>query len=130
MNIKHIIPQLRTTDMDASIRFYTEKLGFTVEFNYEDFYAGIRAGEHLIHLKCVDEQDPSIPFVDEGGHLHLYFQTDDVRTFAEQLKSSGVVMIEDVHNTGWNTREFAIHDDQGHTLYFGEPLRTDETEDR
>ena len=122
MKIKAVIPQLRTTDMASSISFYTEKLGFKVEFNYEDFYVGIRAGDHLIHLKLVDEQDPSIPYVDEGGHLHLYFRSDDLKTLADELKSRGVEMVEDVHNTGWNTREFIIHDDQGHTLYFGEPL--------
>jgi catechol 2,3-dioxygenase-like lactoylglutathione lyase family enzyme len=122
MTIKRITPQLRTTDIGSSIRFYTEKLGFTVEFNYQDFYAGIRTGDHVIHLKLVDEQDPSIPFVDEGGHLHLYFESDGVTAFAEQLKSLGVKMVKDVHETDWNTREFVIHDDQGHTLYFGEPL--------
>lgn len=122
MTIKAVIPQLRTTDMTSSVSFYTEKLGFTVEFNYEDFYVGVRAGDHLIHLKLVDEKDPSILYVDEGGHLHLYLQADDVRTLAEQLKTRGVDMVEDVHNTAWNTREFIVHDDQGHTLYFGEPL--------
>lgn len=122
MKIKAVIPQLRTTDMASSISFYTEKLGFKVEFNYENFYVGVRTGEHLIHLKQVDEPDPSIPYVDEGGHLHLYLQTDDLRSFADQLKTRGVEMVEDVHNTAWNTREFVIRDDQGHTLYFGESL--------
>ena len=122
MTIQSIAPQLRTTDMASSIRFYTEKLGFTVEFNYQDFYAGIRAGGQLIHLKLVDEQDPSIPFVDEGGHLHLYFDTDGVAAFAGQLKSRGVTLVNDVHETAWETREFVVHDDQGHTLYFGESL--------
>jgi len=27
-----------------------------------------------------------------------------------------------VHETAWQTREFVIKDDQGHTLYFGQPL--------
>jgi len=122
MAISRIIPQLRTTDMASSIRFYTEKLAFTVEFNYEDFYAGIRTGSHLIHLKLVDEKDPSIPYVDEGGHLHLYLETKGVADLAEQLKSRGLTLLMDVHETPWNTREIVIHDDQGHTLYFGEPL--------
>ena len=122
MLIKTISPQLRTTDMASTIAFYTEKLGFTVEFNYQDFYAGIRVADHMIHLKLVDEKDPSIPFVDEGGHLHLYFETKGLAEFAELLKSRGVPMLEDVHETEWNTREVVIHDDQGHTLYFGEPL--------
>ena len=108
--------------MASTIRFYTEKLGFTVEFNYQDFYAGIRTGDQLIHLKLVDEQDPSIPFVDDGGHLHLYFDTQGVADFAEQLKSRGLTLVNDVHETAWGTREFVVHDDQGHTLYFGESL--------
>lgn len=122
MTIKHIIPQLRTTDMSSSVKYYTEKLGFTIEFNYENFYVGLRSGDHLIHLKQVDEQDPSISYVDEGGHLHLYFQSDDIAELAIELKNRGVEMVEDLHNTAWNTREFVIRDDQGHTLYFGERL--------
>jgi catechol 2,3-dioxygenase-like lactoylglutathione lyase family enzyme len=122
MPITAIRPQLRTVDIASTIAFYTEKLGLTLEFNYQDFYAGVRTGDNVIHLKLVDDPDPSIQFVDEGGHLHLYFETKGVAEFAEQLKSRGVEMVEDVHETDWNTREFVIHDDQGHTLYFGEPL--------
>ena len=66
MTIKGIAPQLRTTDMNSSIRFYTEKLGFEVAFKFEDFYAGITAGENTFHLKLFDKQDPSIPFVEDG----------------------------------------------------------------
>lgn len=122
MAIIGIVPQLRTTDMASSIGFYTQKLGFSVEFNYQDFYTGIRAGNQLFHLKLVDEKDPSIPYVDEGGHFHLYLNTKDVIGFAEQLKAKNVPLVKDVHETPWNTREIVIHDDQGHTLYVGEPL--------
>jgi len=122
MNITGIAPQLRTTDIGASIDFYTRKLGFVVEFNYEDFYVGLRAGNQLIHLKHVDEKDPSIDYVDEGGHLHLYLQTTYVTAAAARLKSFGVPLVEDVHETPWRTREIVIRDDQGHTLYLGEPL--------
>jgi catechol 2,3-dioxygenase-like lactoylglutathione lyase family enzyme len=38
MAITGIVPQLRTTDMAASVRFYTEKLGFSVELTYRDFH--------------------------------------------------------------------------------------------
>jgi catechol 2,3-dioxygenase-like lactoylglutathione lyase family enzyme len=122
MTIKSIIPQLRTTDMASSVSFYTDKLGFSVEFRYEDFYTGIRAGSQVFHLKLVDEKDPSIPYVDDGDHFHLYFQAEGVAALADQLKASGIELVEDVHETPWGTREFVIHDDQGHTLYFGEPL--------
>jgi uncharacterized glyoxalase superfamily protein PhnB len=121
MRITAVIPQLRTTDLAESIRFYTEKIGFVVEFQYQDFYAGIRAGDQVVHLKQVDEKDPSIDFVDHGDHIHLYLQTDDASGAAETLKKRGVSLVRDVHDTAWATREFVIKDDQGHTLYFGEP---------
>jgi catechol 2,3-dioxygenase-like lactoylglutathione lyase family enzyme len=108
--------------MGSSIRFYTEKLGFSVDFSYQDFYAGIRAGNQVFHLKLVDEKDPSISYVDDGGHFHLYFQTSDATGLAARLTESGVSLVKDVHETPWSTREVVIHDDQGHTLYFGEPL--------
>jgi catechol 2,3-dioxygenase-like lactoylglutathione lyase family enzyme len=120
MKIIGVAPQLRTTDLAASIRFYTTKLGFAVEFQYQDFYAGIRAGEQVFHLKRADEKDPSIDFVDHGGHIHLYLETDDISSAAEVLKANGVPFVRDVHDTAWGTREFVIQDDQGHTLYFGE----------
>lgn len=101
MAISSVIAQLRTTDLKQSIRFYTQEIGLTLEFQYEDFYAGIRAGDQVFHLKLVDEKDPSIRFVDDGEHFHLSFGT------------------EDVHETPWGTKEFAIKDDQGHTSYFG-----------
>jgi catechol 2,3-dioxygenase-like lactoylglutathione lyase family enzyme len=122
MAITGIVSQLRTTDMASSVRFYTEKLGFSVEFKYEDFYTGIRAGSQIFHLKLVDEKDPSIPYVDKGEHFHLYLETKGVADFAAQLKANGVELTKDVHETLWNTREIIIHDDQGHTLYFGEHL--------
>lgn len=67
MQISSVIAQLRTTDLASSIRFYTTKVGSTLEFQYQDFYAGIRAGGQLFHLKLVDKKDPSIEFVDKGN---------------------------------------------------------------
>ena len=122
MHIVNIIAQLRTTDLAASIHFYTTQLGFTLDFQYDDFYAGVRAGDHIIHLKLVDDADPSITFVERGEHFHLYFQTDDVIAAADRLARAGVRFEREAHETPWRTREFIIKDDQGHTLYFGQPL--------
>ena len=123
MHITGVIPQLRTTNLAESIRFYTTVLGGTLEFQYEDFYAGVRLGDQVVHLKLVDEQDPSIAFVREGEHFDLYLQTDDVAATVEALEGNGVRLARGVHDTAWGTREFVIEDDQGHTLYFGQPDR-------
>ncbi len=122
MAISGVITQLRTTDLAGSIRFYTEKIGLTLAFQYQDFYAGIRAGNQSFHLKRVDERDPSIAFVEAGEHLHLYFETDDAVATAQSLKAKGVHLVREPHETAWGTREFVVKDDQGHTLYFSQDL--------
>jgi len=120
MQIIGVVPQLRTTNLADSIRFYTTMLGGTLEFQHKDFYAGIRLGNQVVHLKLVDEPDPSINFVRTGGHLHLYLETDDVAAAADSFQRKGVRFVRGVHETPWATREFVIEDDQGHTLYCGE----------
>jgi catechol 2,3-dioxygenase-like lactoylglutathione lyase family enzyme len=120
MRIRSVISQLRTTDLEASIRFYTTQLGLTLEFRHQDFYAGVRAGDQRVHLKRVDTPDPSIAAVDQGDHFHLYFEIDDAAAAADALRRNGVPLVKDVHETPWGTREFVIRDDQGHTLYFGQ----------
>ena len=122
MQIVRVIPQLRTTNLAAAIEFYTAKLGFTLEFQYEDFYASVRSGHQVVHLKLIDAPDPSIAFVDREEHFHLYLEAADIAAVAEELKRNGVPLVRDVHETAWRTRECVIRDTDGHTLYFGQPL--------
>ncbi len=119
MSVLTITPQLRTTNLDSSIRFYTEKVGLELEFRHSDFYAGIRSDDGAFHLKRVDATDPSVPFVRDGGHLHLYLRVGDVDAFAERLRAAGVELIQQPCNTDWQTRELVFEDDQGHTIYAG-----------
>jgi uncharacterized glyoxalase superfamily protein PhnB len=74
----------------------------------------------VFHLKLVDERDPSIDYVAQSEHFHLYLETDDAAALATALRNKGVTLVKDVHDTPWGTREFAIRDDQGHTLYVGQ----------
>lgn len=122
MHVTGAIAQLRTTDLEGSIHFYTVRLGLALAFRYGDFYAGIRAGDEMFHLKRVDRPDPFIDFVHEGEHFHLYLQTDDAAGTAAALQANGVRLESDVHHTAWGTREFVVRDDQGHTIYFGQGI--------
>lgn len=128
--ISSITPQLLTLDIESSIRFYTEKLGFTVDFRYDDFYAGIRCGDHAIHLKESDCADPSVEFVRAAGHFHLYLETDDLDAVAEHLKAKGAVLLREPEDTPWKTRELVLEDDQGHTIYVGQRLERPQPEGR
>ena len=115
-----VAAQLRTTDLARSIRFYTDIIGLDLAFEYGDFYAGLSANGQMIHLKRVDQADSSIAEVAKGEHLHLYFGSHDVRGLARNIEAKGLRLAKPVHETPWGTLEFAVQDDQGHTLYFGQ----------
>ncbi|HEY3676663.1 MAG TPA: VOC family protein [Candidatus Tumulicola sp.] len=118
--ISSVIAQLRTNDLERTIRFYTEFLGFDLDFRHEDFYAGVSAGNSIVHLKLDDSDDPSIDYVKQGGHFHLYIETPDAAAVAEALEKKGIELTDKVHETAWGTKEFVVEDDQGHTIYFGQ----------
>ena len=86
MNVSNTVTQLRTTNLEKSIAFYTTVMGFSLEFRFEDFYAGIRAGNQVFHLKLVDDPDPSIEFVragDEGD------DRPDQRSEVDPVRAAG-----------------------------------------
>ena len=124
MSVSGVITQIRTTDLDGSIEFYVSKLGLDLEFRYEDFYAGIKAGDDIFHLKLIDEKDPSIDFVSKSTeeHFHLYFTTDDVENKAKELEKNGVTMLKKISKTPWGSKEFSVNDNQGHVIYFGQAM--------
>ena len=122
MEISRVTPQLRTTDLASSIAFFTDKLGFVLEFQYEDFYAGVRCGQYVVHLKLVETPDPSIEYAAREEHFHLYIETPDVNAAADTLDRKGVTILKDVHDTAWGTRECIVEDNVGHILYFGQRL--------
>jgi catechol 2,3-dioxygenase-like lactoylglutathione lyase family enzyme len=115
--------QLRTTDLERSIRFYAEVLGLALAFRYEDFYAGIAAGPQIFHLKQVDAADASVAEIASAGHLHLFLETDDIESVAARLAAHGVAPVRPLHATPWGTREIILCDDQGHTIHVGEVTR-------
>jgi catechol 2,3-dioxygenase-like lactoylglutathione lyase family enzyme len=118
MTVNGIATQLRTTDLERAIKFYTEILGFKLAFRYEDFYAGIECNGHSIHLKKIDEHDPSIEFVRSEEHLHLYIAVQDVRKVYEDLKKTNAIFIADLNKKPWGAIEFVIEDEDKHTIYF------------
>ena len=88
--IKKMSPQLLVADIDRSIEFYTKKLGFDMDFRYEDFYAGIIKDGFSIHLKT------GKPSIDErhnkkvNEHLDIIFSVEDIQKEYERLQKLGV----------------------------------------
>lgn len=119
VRVKSLATQLRVVDLERAVRFYVEKLGFTLQFRAEDFYVGLSGGGAMLHLKRVDSPDPSIPFVVHGDHLHLYLTVRDLDAAFSELAGNAEI-VSGIATKPWGAREFTIRDPDGHTIYFAE----------
>ncbi len=110
-------PQLIVADIKRSIKFYTKKLGFSLDFNYEDFYAGVSKDGYAIHLKS------GIPSIEErrnrrdSEHLDLVFSVDNIEALYKEISGNTIEIIQTLRTMPYG-REFYITDPDGYVIGF------------
>lgn len=112
--LKKMSPQLQVAHIEVSIEFYTKKLGFSLDFRYEDFYAGVVKDGHSIHLKS------GIPSGDEGKNkedLEITFSVDNIESLYEEFQSKSVEITQPLRNMPYG-REFYLADPDGNRIAF------------
>ena len=120
MKIKLLTPMLRTWDLRASSAFYTEVLGFECEsLSEEQGWASLRRDGVSIMLAGPNEHEGDKAPAFTGS---LYFHTDDVDGLWQRLKDRARIRYP-IDNFEYGMREFAIYDNNGYLLQFGQPLR-------
>lgn len=119
--IKKMSPQLLVTDIEHSIEFYTKKLGFDLEFRYEDFYAGIIKDSYSIHLKSGKPSIEERKSKRENDNLDIVFSVEDVEELYEEFVNKSVEIIQPLCDRSYG-REFYIADPDGYILAFLEEV--------
>ena len=119
MEIRSLTPTLRTWDLRASVTFYTEVLGFACESLSEEWgWASLRREGAAIMLAGPNQHEGDQTPAFTGS---LYFNTDDVDVLWQQLKDRPRICYP-IDNFQYGMREFAIYDNNGYVLQFGQPL--------
>ena len=72
-------PQFLVKDLAATLAFYEEKLGFTTDFVYEDFYASASRDGVPIHFKCAPKLEAERAHRKMHEHLDAALSVSDVR---------------------------------------------------
>jgi catechol 2,3-dioxygenase-like lactoylglutathione lyase family enzyme len=99
------------SDMDASIKFYTEVLGLKLKNNYGGHYAEIDAPGLIIGLHPGGKAGQKI------SGLSIGFMVTDFDEWVEALKQKGVTT--NVINDGWS-RLCTFTDLDGNEIYLSE----------
>jgi len=115
--IKKMSPQFLVTDFERSIQYYTQVLGFDLEFRYEDFYAGIIKDGYSIHLKCGQPSREERENKKENNDLDIVFSVDNVDALYEEYSQKPIEIIQPLCERPYG-KEFYIADPDGYILAF------------
>ena len=107
-------PILGTRDVAKAVRFYVDRLGFTLavgEPTNEGNYVGLRRDNVERHMQFQYEH--------EMGTTRLRIAVDDPDALYEEYKDKDVFYRgTQLADTPWGTREFALYDLDGNSLTF------------
>lgn len=111
-------PILFSADIERSIKYYKEQLGFTESWTWGEpiDFGGIVKDEVEIFF-CLNGQG------NPGTWLALI--VEDVDVYYEQIKANGAEIIVPPRNQEWNMREMFVKDPDGHILRIGHRIECD-----
>ncbi|HEV8285496.1 MAG TPA: VOC family protein [Chitinophagaceae bacterium] len=110
-------PQLLVADIERSIEFYTKKLGFEIDFRYEDFYTGLIKDGFSIHLKTGKPPIAERQNKMYNEHLDIIFSVVDIEYLYEELLSKSAEIIQPLRNMPYG-KEFYITDPDYYIIAF------------
>jgi uncharacterized glyoxalase superfamily protein PhnB len=111
-----VVPILRVANLAASIDYYVERLGFTLQWRAEPV-ASVRRDGASVMLCEGDQGQPG---------MWLWLSTSDVDALYEELRGRGAHLRHSPTNYPWGSRECQVSDPDGHVLRFGSDVRPGE----
>lgn len=109
-----VTPVVHVSDIKNAIIYYTDVLGFAVDFEYGD-YIGLTYGDICIHLSGPANDGAKKP----AGTAHFCFYCDDVNGYFDEITQKGAIIDFPIGDRMYGLRDFAVNDEDGNTLVFG-----------
>jgi uncharacterized glyoxalase superfamily protein PhnB len=117
VKLNQLVPILWVNDIEETIAFYRNALGFECRESMEDWACLANNGVELM-ISLPNQHEPFEKLQFTGS---FYFRPDDVDQLWEQLKDRAPVVYP-VENFDYGMREFAIRDNTGYILQFGRAI--------
>jgi catechol 2,3-dioxygenase-like lactoylglutathione lyase family enzyme len=117
--------QLFVADIQASCDFYTQKLGFAVDFIYGDppYYGQVTRDHARLNLRMVSE--PVFLDIREREHLLSASLTvataDEIKQLFLSYQAAGVPFHQTLKKEPWGARTFVVVDPDGNLILFAGP---------
>ena len=129
MKLKTITPNLMVDDVNKSVSFYCDVLGFTVIATVPDTgkFDFAMIGKDSVTmmfqtLTSFTEALPRFSGMKKGSGILLYFDVENLDEIYGKVKQSGAEIVVDLNTTFYGTREFTILDPDGYLVCFAEDV--------
>jgi len=119
-SITSVAPQFLVDDLKNTLAFYERKLGFKIDFVYEDFYASVSRDGAVIHMKCAPKLDEERTLRRENEHLDAFFSVTDAAALHKELTERSASMMGPLTSQPWGTLDFKVTDPDGYILCFSQ----------
>jgi catechol 2,3-dioxygenase-like lactoylglutathione lyase family enzyme len=115
-------PYFPVADVAATIGYYREVLGFSVEYTAGQpaEFAIVSRDGCAVMLRRVPDPERIRPMESQGGTWDAFFWVSDAEGLARELTALGASFVYPVTRQPYGTQEFAVRDRDGHVLGFGE----------
>lgn len=117
--LKSAVPILASLNADETIKFFTEKLGFAFNSNWDGYLIFSRDEISIHHWPTNDTEIPK--------NTGCYVNVTEVDALYEEYKKQDVI-----HPNGplklmpWRMKQFSILDNNGNIIHFGENMAGNE----
>jgi catechol 2,3-dioxygenase-like lactoylglutathione lyase family enzyme len=116
-----IAPQFLVDELEAALEYYRDRLGFTIDFSYDGFYAGVSRDGCAIHLKCAPKTVSDRAHRKQNEHLDAYIAVTGVVALHDELRARGARITRPPAAQPWSCVDFYVEDPDGYILCFSEP---------
>ena len=133
MKFNKLIPELTVSDINTTKKFYTEVLGFKIEYErINDKFAFLSLGEAQLMIEQINDNwtvgELKYPF---GNGINLQIEIDNLDSFVKKVKSKNIILFKDIFtsyyqcdNVCYMEKEVLILDPDGYLLRFSETQKS------
>jgi catechol 2,3-dioxygenase-like lactoylglutathione lyase family enzyme len=122
VKLKNSVPVIATSDVRATVDYYSRVLGFAEHFVFGEppVYAGVERDGVLLYIT----HDPRMAAMLAESDLHpdIFLWVQDVDGMFQEHRRNGAKVIEEISDRPWDARQYVIEDPNGYRLKIAEPV--------
>jgi catechol 2,3-dioxygenase-like lactoylglutathione lyase family enzyme len=121
-----VAAHLSVRDLNASVDFFTTKLGFTIDFVYGEppFYGQVSRDNARLALRHIDEPFYAQDIRQRESLLSASItlaSADEIKQLFLEYQAADVPFLQTLRNEPWGAKTFIVRDPDGNLILFAGP---------